>query len=483
MSSNPETTRKGVSALDFFCIGFGAIVGVGWAVSINGWISGSGGPVPASLGYIMCLVIMIPVALCYCELCPMLPVAGGGAAYAYRAFGEKISVLSGWAAFGAFVAIIPWEAIQICDVASYLIPQLKAGGPMYELGGEGVYIGQIILGTIFTLILLAVNWRGMSTSAMLQRVLCIILVGAGIMGAIVSLTSFSPDHLEPIYKNMGDAGHNGIFGGMLAILASAPFFLAGFETIPQGVEDAGGDIKSVGKTVVLSVGLACIFYAILLFSFGGAQPWQEFLQYDRPAAANLMTVIYPNAAGQTFRIIILVGAIAGLFTTWNGFMAASPRLLMSMARSNMVPKVFAKENPKTGVPTNALIACTVLSLVGPFMGAGLIGDLTSFSSAGFVLSWGITAACVVKLRSKEPNLERPYRLPGGKAMAIFAALAMAVVFVLLFIPSAPAFMGKIGMITFVGWMIIGLILYVASAGERNKLTPQERYDHMFANMK
>ena len=30
MSNTPE--KKGVSAVDFFCIGFGAIVGVGWAV-------------------------------------------------------------------------------------------------------------------------------------------------------------------------------------------------------------------------------------------------------------------------------------------------------------------------------------------------------------------------------------------------------------------------------------------------------------------
>ena len=65
---------KKVSAVDFFCIGFGAIVGVGWAVSINSWMAGSGGPLPAALGYILALVMMIPVALCYCELCAMLPV-------------------------------------------------------------------------------------------------------------------------------------------------------------------------------------------------------------------------------------------------------------------------------------------------------------------------------------------------------------------------------------------------------------------------
>ena len=52
MSNQGE--KKGVSALDFFCIGFGAIVGVGWAVSINNWMVNSGGPVPAAVGYLLC---------------------------------------------------------------------------------------------------------------------------------------------------------------------------------------------------------------------------------------------------------------------------------------------------------------------------------------------------------------------------------------------------------------------------------------------
>lgn len=76
--SNSVTT-KGLSPFDFFTIGFGAIVGVGWALSLNRWMANSGGPIPAAVGYLLVLVMMVPVALCYCELTPMLPVAGGGA--------------------------------------------------------------------------------------------------------------------------------------------------------------------------------------------------------------------------------------------------------------------------------------------------------------------------------------------------------------------------------------------------------------------
>ena len=160
---------KKVSAVDFFCIGFGAIVGVGWAVSINSWMAGSGGPLPAALGYILALVMMIPVALCYCELCAMLPVTGGGMAYAFRAFGDNTAFISGWTAFGAFITIIPWEAIYVVDILSILFPVLKHGEPLYTLAGADIYIGHIIVGTVISVILYCINRKGVSASAMLQR--------------------------------------------------------------------------------------------------------------------------------------------------------------------------------------------------------------------------------------------------------------------------------------------------------------------------
>ena len=131
-----------------------------------------------------------------------------------------VAFVSGWAAFGAFITIIPWEAIYVVDILGILFPQLKAGKPLYSLAGADIYIGHIVVGTIISIILYLINRRGVATSATLQRILCFALVGAGI--------------------------------------------LAGFETIPQGIESAGGNTKSVGKTVVITVVLSCVFYALLL---------------------------------------------------------------------------------------------------------------------------------------------------------------------------------------------------------------------------
>ena len=486
MSNQGE--KKGVGAIDFFCIGFGAIVGVGWAVSINGWMTSCGGPVPAGIGYIVALVMMLPIALCYCELVPMLPVAGGGMAFAYRAFNDKIAVLSGWAAFGAFVAIIPWEAIQITDVLGYLIPGLKSGDPLYEVMGSGIYLTTIIIGTICSLLLFALNMRGLAAAAFVQKILCFVLVGAAVIGAIASLVGGNAGNWQPIYDvsnpeiygpGLKEVSHSSMMGGIFAILASAPFFLAGFETIPQGVEEAGGDISSVGKTVVLSVSLACIFYAILLFCFGFAWPWQEFAGMERPAAATMFKFLFPGGAGLFLYWLITIGAIAGLFTTWNGFFMASANLLMAMSRGRVMPAIFAKQN-KNGIPVPGLVVCLILSLVGPFLGANMIDSITCFSAAAFVLSWALTCWSLIVLRKKEPNLNRPYKIPGGLAMAGFAAIVATVVLICMFIPASPFYVGAQAVKMFIGWLVIGLILYLASSGQRKGMSQEELKHGVFA---
>ena len=476
MSNQGE--KKGVGALDFFCIGFGAIVGVGWAVAINGWMNNSGGPIPAAVGYLLCLLIMVPFGLVYAELVPMLPVAGGGSAFAYAAFGEKISFLSGWGAFGAFVAIIPWEAIQVTDVLGYLFPVLTAGKPMYTVMGSEIHLTTIIIGTIFTILLFLLNRKGLSSAATLQKFLCVFLVASAVIGAVAGLVGGSIENIQPIYEAAEDAKHSSFFGGAFSIITAAAFFLAGFETIPQGIEEAGGDVKKVGSTVVLSVGLACVFYAILLFCFGYAYSWQDFLTLPRPAASNMFKHLFDGGAGIGLYWLITVGALAGLFTTWNGFFTASANLLMAMGRAKMLPGWFAVQ--KNGVAINGLYIVTLLSFIGPFLGYNMIDTVTCFSATAFMMSWMISSLALLKLRKDMPNANRPYKL--ATPIAYWAAIVGIIYFIGALLPFCPWFAGGKAVIVFVVYIIIGFILFAATSKNRNALSPQEREHAMFGDV-
>ena len=128
-----------------------------------------------------------------------------------------------------------------------------------------------------------------------------------------------------------------------------------------------------------------------------------------------------------------------------------------------------------------LVGALLLSLIGPFLGAGLIGSITSFSAAAFVLSWCITSFSLIRLRKIAPDMERPYKIPGGVAMGGFSALITTVVFILLFVPNNPVYMGKTASIMFVGWMVIGFILYAISGVQRKAISKADREAAMFGH--
>ena len=245
--------------------------------------------------------------------------------------------------------------------------------------GGDIYLGGIIIGVVVAAIITFMNIKGAASAAGFQKLMVVILLAAAVIAIVCGLLKFDMGNLQPVYENINNANHKSMLGGVLAIMTSAPFFMCGFETIPQAVEDADGDVKDVGKAVVMAVTLAALFYALALFVLGGAMPWQEFVGVDTPAVSNLFLSAYGGSLGYALYVIILVGTLAGLLTTWNGFFVAAPRLLMCLARANLVPKALAKQNPKTGVPTNGVILCCVLSMVGPFLGIGLIFSISDFS--------------------------------------------------------------------------------------------------------
>lgn len=486
-NKNTETKSKktGMNIVDYFMLGFGAMVGVGWSVAINGWFASGGGALPALLAFVIGTLLMIPVGFCYAELTPAMPVAGGVVAFTYRAFGKFPSFIAGWFVVLAYVNVLPWEAIYINDVLGMMFPILKSGEPLYTLGGAGIYPIALVVGIVVSLIVIWINWVGSKVAIRFQTICTALLAVTGILIIIMALIKANPSNLLPVYQNVGKGTHTNFLGGLFAMLASAPFFLAGFDTIPQGAEEGskGLNFKNLGKVLLIAIMAAGGFYCIMILSTGMAMPWIQFAEQARPAVSIMFRSLYPGIIGQVMYWISLVAALAGLFTTWNGCYIAGARLIMGLGRARFLPGFFSKIHPKYGTPLGGNLLCAIATLAGPFIGIGLIDPLTIIGSTSFVVGWFFVSLSAARLRKTEPNMKRPFRMPGGAPMAIVASVVAAALILITLIPASPGYMGNVGIVYLVGWIVLGLIFYGASSKYRNSVTEEDRTKSIFQTQK
>jgi amino acid transporter len=457
------------------------MVGVGWSVAVNGWMGSAGGVIPAVIGYILVTLFIIPIGFCYAELTTAMPVAGGVVAFSYKAFGTFPSFLGGWFVALAYIIILPWEAIYINDVLALIFPILKAGEPLYTVAGVGIYAQGLVVGTLLSLGLIVINWRGARVAANAQTTLTWILAISGILVILFALFKFNPDHLMPIYENVGKGTHTSFLTGIMAMMVIAPFFMGGFDTIPQAAEEGDSSLNAnnLGKVLVGAILAAGLFYALILFSTGSAIPWKEFSEYQRPAASLMFLHIYEGPLGTILYWLSLLGALAGLFTTWNGFYISSARLLMGMARARLIPQFFASVHPKYGTPRGANLFLALACFAGPFIGMGVIDPLTVAGGVGFVIGWFITSISAIKLRDSVPSMHRPYKVPGGKRIMAVASIVSGAVIVISFIPGLPSFMGSIAITIFAVWLLLGMAFYFATGTYRKAISEEERIKSIF----
>ncbi len=89
--------------------------------------------------------------------------------------------------------------------------------------------------------------------------------------------------------------------------------------------------------------------------------------------------------------------------------------MLAMGEKRPALEKFAEIDPKSGAPkmANTLLAC--LTIVGPFLGKKMLVPLTNVSALAFIFSCTMVGFACLRMRTTEPDLPRPYKVPGGSA--------------------------------------------------------------------
>ena len=152
---------------DFFSLGFGTMVGVGWLVVMDDWLS-RGGPLGVVLAFLMGGLALLPIGMVYGHLVRAMPDAASEIAYTAAVFPRWISYATGWMMLLAYYIVCPWEAVAIGRIAGYLFPTLDRI-ELYHVGGKPVFLPHLIIGLALTVFITFLNYRGIRVSATLQN--------------------------------------------------------------------------------------------------------------------------------------------------------------------------------------------------------------------------------------------------------------------------------------------------------------------------
>ena len=467
MNNMKEEIRleKKLSPINVWSLALGCIIGWGAFVMPGNTFLGQAGPFGTAIAMSIAEIIMVIIAFNYNFMINKYPVAGGEFTYTQKAFGEKHAFVCSWFLGLSYLAIVPLNATALALIGRNLMNNIFQVGFHYTVAGYDVYLGEIILAETALLLFAFLSIRGVQFTGVFQTGLVFALIFGVLIVSIVALFSgkASWNNLSPAFYP-----HGSKLGGVLAVVAVAPWAFVGFDTIPQAAEEFKFSPKKTRLLMVLSIVFGAGVYVLLNTVTAAVIPegyssWPEYID-DLGNLNGLVSLPTFHAGyqllgnwGLLFLGVAVLGAIlSGII----GFYMATSRLLYSMSKESVLPIWFG-ELGKHNTPKNAIIFTMVVALVAPFFGRTALGWIVDMSSIGAAIGYGYTSLAAYKFAKQEGNT--------GIMISGIIGACMALMFCILLLVPISMFncsLGKESYTCLIIWIVLGLLFYYHS--KKNK---------------
>ncbi|KQO62282.1 APC family permease [Curtobacterium sp. Leaf261] len=410
-------------------LGTGILVVLGTAVPLAGpavWIA-----------FVLAGVAALLSALSYAEMAGAVPTSGSSYSYAYATMGEGIAWVCGWCLvleYAVSVAAVAVGAGQYVDetlrVFGLHLPEAIAAPP----GAGGlVNLPAAVIVVVATLVLVP----GAKESAWVNTAMVVVKIALLVFFVVVAFTAFSTQHFSPLAP-MGAAG--------VSAAASRLFFsYIGFDAASTAGEEAKDPRRDLPRAIIGSIAIITVLYILVAVAAIGARPWERFSADE----ASLVRIVTQVTGQPWLAVVFSVGAVIAIASVVLTVLYGQTRILLTMARDGLVPRMFGRVSPRTGTPVvGTLVVGGVVAVAAALVPLGALADATSI---GTLVAFALVNASVIVLRRSRPDLERSYRVPLYPVTPL-----LGIAFCLYLVAS----LGWITWLAFGIWMAVGIALYL-----------------------
>ena len=403
--------KKKLNPMDVWAIAFGCIIGWGAFINPGEKFLPNSGVLGTAIAIAIGAIIMIVISVSYAYMIRKHPKAGGEFIFAKQCFGRIPAYICGWFLIAAYLSNVPLNSTALGLVIDGLAPGALHFGFSYEIAGNMIYLGEILVACGVLILFAVINMLGTKKAGIVQTILAVLLAVTVLILVVATIASplTNWDNIGPVwgYVKLPEGyepkvGFSGVMSAILATLAIAPWAFVGFETIPQAAEEFKFSFKKVIFIMVIAILFGTFVYiANNTITALVIENWPEYItnggRWPLLFAAQQILGKIPGS------IILGTAVLSAILSGIMGFYMASSRLIFSMGREGYLPKFFGTVDKKHSVPQYAILFCLVISLVGPFLGRNALSWFVDMASIGTSIGFGFTCLAAYMTMRKEKD--------------------------------------------------------------------------------
>ncbi|MFL2081752.1 amino acid permease [Latilactobacillus sakei] len=441
-----QRLAKTLTAKDLIALGVGAVIGTGIFI-LPGTIAALHSGPAITLSFMIAAVVCAVAAMCYAEFSSSLPVAGSAYSYGNIIFGELIGWLLGWALFLEYMLSVAavstgWSAYFVSFIEGFGVHIPKAITGSFN-PAQGTYVN--LFAALIVLLISALLMTGTRSSTRINNLMVMIKIGVVLLFLVVGIFYVKSSNWQPFMP----FGVSGVFKG-----ASLVFFAyLGFDCVSASAAEVKNPQKNLPIGIIGTLVICTLLYILVAFVLTGMVSYRE-LNVANPVAFALQVVHQKWFAG-----LLSLGALAGMFTMMLTMTYSSSRLVYSIGRDGLLPKMLGKIEPRHQTPINSVRVVTVI--IATLGGLVSLDQLTNLVNIGTLIAFFFMSIGVIPLRKRKdiPNKDG-FKVPLYPWLPLLSGLLC--LFMLFELPAVTWLAAGI-------WFILGLIIYFSYGLKHSRL--------------